>query len=254
VCVCIVVKEQSSTAVAITICGISTAGPRDKYGDDAAPTITGGRSKYTPLSLSDTKYDIYNYACSILSLEYLATRCYESFWYGYAAAAATDDDGAAVHGPANVYAATKPHATATGICQTKRINRTICNSAFMIPTTHSFSSFLLFFVVKVNAEQQATHMGSALKSSVETGQKEGSHTETETETETEKAEKAEGVAEVDDELQAMLEEAWNAEGVQGSPEEVRQFWEGMLERGEQGQVGGWVRSVQQVALRVGRQI
>jgi hypothetical protein len=39
-----------------------------------------------------------------------------------------------------------------------------------------------------------------------------------------------------DELQGLLEEAWNAEGIQGSPEEIKQFWEGMLERREQGEV------------------
>lgn len=40
----------------------------------------------------------------------------------------------------------------------------------------------------------------------------------------------------DDELQSMLEEAWNAEGIQGTPEELKQFWEGMLRRREQGEV------------------
>ena len=39
-----------------------------------------------------------------------------------------------------------------------------------------------------------------------------------------------------DELQSLLEEAWNAEGVEGSREEIRQFWEGMLERRERGEV------------------
>ena len=33
-----------------------------------------------------------------------------------------------------------------------------------------------------------------------------------------------------------LQEAWNAEGVEGSREEIRQFWEGMLERRERGEV------------------
>ena len=39
-----------------------------------------------------------------------------------------------------------------------------------------------------------------------------------------------------DELQTMLEEAWNAEGMEGSAEEIKAFWEGMLERKEQGEV------------------
>ena len=32
-----------------------------------------------------------------------------------------------------------------------------------------------------------------------------------------------------DELQTLLEEAWNTEGIEGTSEETKQFWEGILE-------------------------
>lgn len=55
-----------------------------------------------------------------------------------------------------------------------------------------------------------------------------------------------------DELQTLLEEAWNAEGIEGSPEEIRQFWEGMLERRERGEVSVW--SVRRVEKRSERDV
>lgn len=51
-----------------------------------------------------------------------------------------------------------------------------------------------------------------------------------------------------DELQGLLEEAWNAEGVQGSADEVRAFWEGMLERQVPGEVRGVTRTETHASL------